>query len=94
MNPNLINNKAEHQFELPVEGEIAKLLYTLKGNILYLNYAYVPGNLRGKGVGGELMEAVLEYAQNEEWKVIPICSYTVFYLEEHPKWHRLLPNDY
>lgn len=93
MSRKFLNNKKQDQFEYYVKGDMAKLWYSLKGNTLYLNYAFVPQNLRGRGIGGEMMEEVLNYAEENELSVVPVCSFTVRYLDDHPKWHKLLPSN-
>lgn len=91
MEGHLLVNSSANQFEYHIHGAIAKVMYSMRGNIVYLNYALVPAKLRGQGIGGQMMEEVLSYAEDRELKVIPICSYTVRYIEMHPKWKTLLP---
>lgn len=91
MEGHLVVNSAANQFEFHIHGEVAKVMYSVRGNIVYLNYALVPAKMRGKGIGGLMMEEVLSYAKENQLKVIPICSYTVRYIEMHPKWKTLLP---
>lgn len=93
MEGHLLINSAANQFEYHIAGEVAKVMYSMRGNTVYLNYALVPGKLRGQGIGGMMMEEVLEYVRSNNFKVIPICSYTVRYIELHPKWKSLLPSD-
>ncbi|MFZ9028847.1 MAG: GNAT family N-acetyltransferase, partial [Crocinitomicaceae bacterium] len=51
---------------------------------------FVPEALRGKGVGAEMMTAVLEYARENKLKVVPVCSYTVRYINNHAEWSDLV----
>lgn len=90
MDPRLTNNEKLSVFEFETNGEPAKVMYAKRKDVLYLNYAFVPGTLRGQGVGGEMMEAVLEYARENELKIVPICSYTVRYMNQHREWDDLL----
>ena len=92
MNPKLKINEKASVFEFQTEGDLAKVMYAKRKDVLYLNYAFVPGELRGKGVGAKMMQAVLEYARVNKLKVVPICSYTVRYMNQHTEWDDLLYN--
>lgn len=93
MEGHLLVNSAANQFEYHIHGDVAKVMYSMRGSVVYLNYALVPAKLRGQGIGGQMMEEVLGYALANDYKVVPICSYTVRYIETHPKWKSLLPSD-
>lgn len=92
MDSRLTNNEKLSVFEFETNGEPAKVMYAKRKDVLYLNYAFVPGELRGKGIGAKMMEAVLEYARANKLKVVPICSYTVRYMNQHTEWNDLLHN--
>jgi predicted GNAT family acetyltransferase len=90
MNQRLRNNKKLSVFEFKTNGDLAKVMYAKRNDILYLNYALVPSQLRGQGIGAEMMEAVLKYARENTLKVVPICSYTVRYMNSHREWEDLI----
>lgn len=65
------NNK----FTLDINGEEAKVEYVWKNNKMYLVHSEVPYNLRGKGIGKELVLKTFEKLTEEGHKAVAICSY-------------------
>ena len=63
--------------------------YHRNGHILNLMHSEVPASMRGKGLGGRLMERVLEDIEASGKKVRPVCSYTVAYLNRYKRWAHL-----
>lgn len=53
---------------------------------------FVDPKLRGEGVASKLTKEVIEYARENELKIIPVCSYAVTYFERHPEHEDLLGN--
>ena len=76
----ITNNLRETRFQTLVGGHLALLEYQLREDVLRIDYVYVPAEYRGRGIAGRLMEAALEYAENEGLKVNPICSYARAYI--------------
>lgn len=73
----LIDNKAEHKLELPIdknEGH-AFVRYQLKGNHIDLHYIEVSPNLRGQGVASTLAEKVFDLIKEQNWDYTIICSF-------------------
>lgn len=92
MDSRLTDNKQLSVFEFQTDNGTSQVMYAKRKNVLYLNYAFVPSEMRGKGVGAEMMGAVLGYARENGLLVVPICSYTVRYIKEHDEWDDLLYN--
>jgi len=91
METSTINHIPEkRQFEMSVNGEIATVSYTQEGNTLYLIHSEVPYNLRGQGIGKELVEKTLEYIQENDLKAKPICSYIRRVAKGDQKWESIL----
>lgn len=76
----IVNNLAETRFQAVVGRHLALLEYQVSDGVLRIDYVYVPAEFRGRGIAGQLMEAALEYAQNEGLRVNPVCSYARDYL--------------
>ena len=90
MDSRLTVNKRLSVFEFKTDNGTSKVMYVRRKNVLYLNYAFVPSEMRGKGVGAEMMSAVLVYARVKKLQVVPICSYIVRYMNQHKEWDDLL----
>ncbi len=78
------------RFELDVAGTKAFIDYRRAGNVVTLAYAYVPADLRGRGVGAALIAGALDLVRDRGEKVIPECSYVAAYLARHPRDQDLL----
>ena len=52
-----------------------------KKKIIVVSTTYVPESQRGKGIAGKLSAKLVEYAENNGYKIYPLCSYTQKYLE-------------
>ena len=87
----LIDNEARKCYEFNIDGLVPKVDYikTSEGD-LYLTHTEVPSQLQGQGVGKELVVAILEEADSEGWKVIPLCGFVAGYIRKNPEWKRLL----
>ncbi len=62
-------------FVMKVDDDFAKIEYTQKNGTFYLVHSEVPKQLRGKGVGKELVEKTFEYLHEHKIKAIAVCSY-------------------
>ncbi|MDY0407503.1 GNAT family N-acetyltransferase [Virgibacillus soli] len=67
------------------ENPIAEITFIKEGNTLIVNHTYVSNDLRGQGVAAKLVEHVINYAKNENKKIIPTCSYVATYFKRHPQ---------
>ena len=86
----LIDNTRDKCFEFHVNGEIARIDYAMTGDAVALTHTEIPGDLRGRGIGTELVESVLAYIDDRGMKVVPLCGFVAGYISEHPQWKRLV----
>lgn len=87
----VINNKRQFRFEIPLPGgEIAELDYRwLKGNMV-LMHTLVPVSARGKGIGAALIKYVLDYVRAQNLKIIVYCPFVAKYVAAHPEYKDLV----
>lgn len=57
---------------------------------LSIDSTFVDPKLRGKGVAKQLTEKVVGIAKENNYKIIPVCSYAVKYFETKPEYKELL----
>ena len=57
--------------------ELAKLTYRKEGEKLFFESTVVSPELRGQGIAGKLFDAGVEYARENGYKIVPVCSYIV-----------------
>jgi|TARA_R110002012_G_scaffold280959_5_gene469914 uncharacterized protein len=63
-----------------------RLTWTLRNDARDAEHTVVPPALRGQGIAGRLVEALIEDARSEGFKIIPTCSYVAAQFDRHPEW--------
>ena len=86
----IVHEAAQHRFRTELEGHEAELVYRLRDGRLIIEHTGVPEAIGGRGVAGELVRAVLEYARAEGLRVVPACSYSAVYIRRHPEYADLV----
>lgn len=64
-------------------GVTSEILFSLEENILKIISTVTREDQRGKGLAKTLIEEVVNYAKQNNYKVIPICSYAIKYFEDN-----------
>ncbi len=78
------------QFRVRLEGDYYAIVkFEVENGVYVITSTKVPEELRGKGYGKVMMEAVLPELEKMAVKVKPVCSYVVHYLERNPQWAHL-----
>ena len=85
----VIDNKAEHRFELAVEGGAAYAYYRRSGDVLTLYHTEVPPEIEGHGIGTRLVQGALDLVRADGLKVLPRCSFVSAFLKRHPEYQDL-----
>lgn len=86
----VVNNEAARRFEVTVDGHTGFLNYAKAPGRIELIHTEVPAELGGRGVGGTLAKAALEYAKEAQLKVTPSCPFVKKYVERHPDYASLV----
>ena len=86
----VIDNEAEHRYELAAEGEIAFAQYSLNGDVITFTHTIVPEALEGQGIGSRLVRGALDDARERGLGVVPMCSFVRGYIERHPEYQDLV----
>lgn len=87
--PTVIDNRAEHRFELHADGGVSVLTYRLDGDRIRLVHTEVPREQRGRGYADLLARAALDEARRENLRVVPLCPFVRGFLERHPEYNTL-----
>lgn len=86
-------NEVLHRLELEIKGSVAFIEYKLVRDTLFLIHTEVPPALEGKGVGTALVQKTLQFAKDNNYKIVPICDFVQSYIEEHKEWKDIVgPN--
>jgi hypothetical protein len=84
-------NTENKRFELHVENQIAFIDYIITNeNVVYLTHTEVPESLSGKGVGVSIVEKTLQFVKDNNYKLVPQCSFIVKYIVKHPEWKSIV----
>ena len=86
----VIDNKADHRFELEVEGHLATERYKLDGDVITFEHTDVPKELGGRGVGSILVQGALDQVRASGLKLIPQCPFVKAWIEKHPDYQDLV----
>jgi uncharacterized protein len=85
------HNEAASRFEATIDGLLCRADYRLEDGIMRMHHTEVPAALEGRGIASRLVRAALAYADANDLKVLPQCSYVAAYVRRHPETQRLLP---
>jgi len=77
MEINQINDIKRGHFEAVEDGkEAGKMTYTWAGDSKFIiDHTEVSDEFGGKGVGKKLLMATVDYARNNNLKIIPLCPF-------------------
>lgn len=69
-------NKGQFYIEDNAGRAIASLVYTYKSkDVIVIEHTEVDPSLKGQGIGSELVESSVDFARNEQLKILPLCEY-------------------
>lgn len=84
------HEKDNNRFIMSINDEIAKVVYQLRDDKMYLTYSEVPYTLRGKGYGKELVERTFEQLTKEGYTAVAVCSYIQAVARRSEKWKSII----
>ncbi|WP_125761738.1 GNAT family N-acetyltransferase [Companilactobacillus hulinensis] len=74
---------------------VGEITYSpVKDGIISIDHTFVNENYRGQGIAGKLLNEVLSYADRENLKIVPVCSYAKFSFKNKPEIRYLLTENY
>lgn len=86
----VVNNKERMRFEVNLNGEFAFIEYKwYKGDIAFM-HSVVPEGFGGKGIGSKMARAGLDYANEENFKIMLYCPFVSKFVKEHEEYHHLV----
>ncbi|MGA2999103.1 GNAT family N-acetyltransferase [Bradyrhizobium sp.] len=86
----VVNNPAQHRYELVVEGHLAATYYEISDGVITFVHTKVPPELGGKGAGSALVKGALDQVRTQGLTVIPQCPFVKAYIDKHPEYADLL----
>ena len=86
----IIDNKAQHRFELEVDGHLAATYYKIDDGVITFLHTEVPPELGGKGIGSRLIKGALDQVRAKGLKVIAECQFVKAFIGKNPAYRDLL----
>ncbi|WP_103258035.1 GNAT family N-acetyltransferase [Tabrizicola aquatica] len=75
------------RFVLRRGDEEAKLTYSITTPTLIIaDHTGVPDSFRGTGAGLDLVQALVDAARKDGFKVVPLCPFVKAQARKHPDW--------
>lgn len=65
---------------------IGRLTWVERHGARVAEHTLVPPELGGRGIAGQLVEALIADARAKHFKVVPECSYVAAAFSKHPDW--------
>jgi len=94
MSANVVHDQVNHRYEIFLDDERVGLMdYSLRPGEIHLVHTEVDPAHQGKNLAAILLrESLADIRERGSEKVVPVCSYTVKYMEKHPDTQDLLLN--
>ena len=90
MNELVEHDTAAQEFRIPLGAEAAVLQYRVDARGVNFFHTEVPVAHRRKGIAHRLAHAALEFAKQNELRVIPSCPFVADYIRRYPEYHALV----
>lgn len=90
MTPAIEHNPDRQCFQARIAADVAILTYQRSGNEMIIDHTHVPPEVRGQCIASALARAALDFATENQLGVVTLCSFVAEYIEQHPRYQRLL----
>ena len=76
---------------METDGKLGIVAYQLVDDeTLAITHTEIDPSLEGKGVGSKLVEEVLQFVEQHNLKIVPLCPFVSAYIKRHPDWNRVV----
>ena len=89
-NLDIVHDEQAKRFETSIDGHTGYISYQERDDKLVYDHTIVPQELGGRGVGSALVKHALNYARDNNKKVVPQCSFVASYIDKHSEDQDLL----
>lgn len=87
----LTDNEFLRQFELKVNGQLAKIEYSLQDRKIFLTKLIVPDGISNKNFDEEFLTLVFENILERNISVVPTSPEIAKFIRRHRKYKKMLP---
>ena len=82
-------DKGEYHAHIEGTHAIGRLTWVLRDGARVVEHTLVPREIGGRGVAANLVDALVADARDQEFKIVPQCSYVAKKFEQNPAWSDL-----
>ena len=86
----VVNNQDARRFEVRLGDYFGLIDYIPAGSNIAYTHTEVPRIFEGQGVASKLAKTALDYARDNDLKVIPLCPFVAGYIRRHPEYQSLV----
>lgn len=65
--------------------EVAEITWQTRDKVLWVDHTFTDPSLRGQGVAGKLLDALVEKAKRDNELLMPVCPYVVRKFDDEPE---------
>jgi predicted GNAT family acetyltransferase len=88
----VVDNPAEHRFEIRVDGKLAGFAAYRAGEREHVFiHTEIDPAYEGKGLGSVLIRGALDDVRSRGRAVLPVCPFVRSFVERHPDYLTLVP---
>lgn len=83
---------AKGMFIMNLDGEVAaNMTYSrIDANNIIVDHTAVAPSMKGKGVGKQIVQHMVDWARENNQKVLPLCPFAKAMIERHPEMQDIL----
>ena len=86
----VVNNPAERRFEAQVGEYLAVIDYIPEEKLIIYTHTGVPEEIGHQGIASKMAKTALDYARDNNLRVIPQCPFVAGYIEIYPEYKSLV----
>lgn len=80
------DQRGAYVIDLPGAERRAELTWVERGGVRHANHTFVPDDMRGRGIAGKLVDALIADARAQGFRISPDCSYVAAAFRRNPDW--------
>lgn len=89
----LRHDESRNRYTFDLDGLTAGIDYETRGDTYVLTHTYVPPAYEGRGIGTQLVAAVLADLRERGAKIVPRCPFIDIYIRRHPIWQDMVDRE-
>ena len=72
--------------------DIGYISFEIKNDTIIIISTVIYEKYQGKGMASTLIKEILGYAKNNNFKIKPLCSFVIHYIEKHQEYKQMVIN--